>query len=201
MLSRSTSPLVCWLSSAPVHLSVGLGFGLQVSTRVNLPNKRCKSCRGDVPSAVAADVAPVAASQAQVGGLAWELQKRVGEGIKTIVRSIEQRYPSDAPKIVSLCTARRPPAFSSMLCMAAARHTEGECPDVKSALEYAESYGDVRGQLERGAEPIDTDFYARWLKSKGSLEEAETCIRAHAAWREAFVTRGRIHEVQYHFLA
>lgn len=53
----------------------------------------------------------------------------------------------------------------------------------------------MRGQLERGAEPIDPDFYARWLKSKGSLDEAEVCIRAHAAWREAFVTRGRIQEV------
>ena len=60
---------------------------------------------------------------------------------------------------------------------------------------YAEAHGDVRGQLERGAEPIDPDFYARWLKSKGSLDEAEMCIRAHAAWREAFVTRGRIMEV------
>ncbi len=59
----------------------------------------------------------------------------------------------------------------------------------------AEAHGDVRGQLERGAEPIDPDFYARWLKSKGSLDEAEMCIRAHAAWREAFVTRGRILEV------
>ncbi len=53
----------------------------------------------------------------------------------------------------------------------------------------------MRGQLERGAEPIDPDFYARWLKSKGSLDEAEMCIRAHAAWREAFVARGRIMEV------
>ena len=53
----------------------------------------------------------------------------------------------------------------------------------------------MRGQLERGAEPIDPDFYARWLKSKGSMDEAETCIRAHAAWREAFVTSGRIQEV------
>lgn len=65
----------------------------------------------------------------------------------------------------------------------------------KPATDCAESYGDVRGQLERGGEPIDGDFYARWLKSKGSLDEAETCIRAHAAWREAFVTRGRIQEV------
>lgn len=67
--------------------------------------------------------------------------------------------------------------------------------DMKRMLDGAEGYGDVRGQLERGAEPIDPDFYARWLKSKGSLDEAETCIRAHAAWREAFVTRGRIQEV------
>ncbi len=63
-------------------------------------------------------------------------------------------------------------------------------------LLFTESRGDVRGQLQRGAEPLDPDFYARWLKSKGSVDEAEACIRAHAEWREAFVTRGRIHEVE-----
>ena len=61
---------------------------------------------------------------------------------------------------------------------------------------FAEGHGDVRGQLQRGAEPLDPDFYARWLKSKGSIDEAEACIRAHAEWRETFVTRGRIHEVK-----
>lgn len=62
----------------------------------------------------------------------------------------------------------------------------------------AESYGDVRGQLERGGEPIDEDFFERWLKAKGGVDEAEACIRAHAHWRADNVPLGRILEVQHH---
>ncbi|CAK0773781.1 hypothetical protein CVIRNUC_004101 [Coccomyxa viridis] len=131
---RCSNPFGCWLSSAPVQLSLDFGFGVRVGATVHLPIKRYRRCKGDVPTPPASTVSTAAASGEQVGGLAWELQKRI------------------------------------------------------------ESRGDVRGQLQRGAEPLDPDFYARWLKSKGSVDEAEACIRAHAEWREAFVTRGRIHE-------
>ena len=77
IVMRRITPLACWLSSAPVHFSVGLGHGLQVSARLQLPNKRRKVCRGDVSNA-AVNLTPEAALPEQAGGLAGELQKRIG---------------------------------------------------------------------------------------------------------------------------
>ena len=59
----------------------------------------------------------------------------------------------------------------------------------------AESTPEVRAQLLSGGEPVDEGFYARWLKAKGSVDEAELCLRAHAAWRAEAVPAGRILEV------
>ncbi|CAL8470218.1 g9760 [Coccomyxa elongata] len=57
-----------------------------------------------------------------------------------------------------------------------------------------ERYGDVRGQLERGGEPVDEGYFERWLRAKGGVDEAEACIRAHAQWRADYVPMGRILE-------
>ena len=73
------NPLGCWLSSAPVQLSLNFGFGVRVGTTVHLPNKRCRSCKGHVPTPPASTISTASASGEQAGGLAWELQKRIGE--------------------------------------------------------------------------------------------------------------------------
>ncbi len=66
---------------------------------------------------------------------------------------------------------------------------------VKKTLLVAERFGDVRGQLERGGEPVDEGYFERWLRAKGGVDEAEACIRAHAQWRADYVPMGRILEV------
>ena len=77
--SCSSNPFGCWLSSAPVQLSLDFSFGVRVGATVHLPIKRCRRCKGDVPTPPASTVSIAAASGEQVGGLAWELQKRIGE--------------------------------------------------------------------------------------------------------------------------
>ncbi len=42
---------------------------------------------------------------------------------------------------------------------------------------------------------MDEGYFERWLKAKGRIDEAEACIRAHAQWREDYVSMGRILEV------
>ncbi len=71
------------------------------------------------------------------------------------------------------------------------------CPICETCafVELSDSHGDVRGQLARGGEPVTEDFFQRWLKAKGGVDEAEACIRAHAQWRADYIPLGRILEV------
>ena len=62
-------------------------------------------------------------------------------------------------------------------------------------MHFAEATPEVRAQLQLGGEPVDSGYFARWLKAKGSVEEAEHSIRLHAAWRAQEVPNGRILEV------
>ena len=93
----SSNPFGCWLSSALVQLSLDFGFGVRVGTTVHLPNKRCRKCKGDVPTPPASITSTAAASGEQIGGLAWELQKRIGEPCLQPLMFCLHSSPATAP--------------------------------------------------------------------------------------------------------
>ena len=66
----NSSGLVCWLSLAPVHVSVSLCSDFTVSRTYTLPDARCSACRPSQPSLPEQQAAPQ--------GLAGELQRRLG---------------------------------------------------------------------------------------------------------------------------
>lgn len=74
----STNPLLCALSSSPIHLRVRLWGILTVSTTFRLPGRRCPACRPCLvlPAPPVSEDLPESAGFS--GGLAGELRRRIG---------------------------------------------------------------------------------------------------------------------------
>ncbi|CAD7702641.1 unnamed protein product [Ostreobium quekettii] len=53
------------------------------------------------------------------------------------------------------------------------------------------------GDFRDGEDMMDELWLCRWLRARNwSVDKAEECVRAHAAWREEFMPRGRVLETE-----
>ena len=141
----SSNPLGCWLSSAPVQLSLNFGFGVRVGTTVHLPNKRCRSCKGHVPTPPASTISTASASGEQAGGLAWELQKRIGEACSQPLVFVHRCSVANASVLA--------PAFLGIAsCMLSIIHSHASQRKVSQPSRCAQSLS-IQTSMHAGSSP------------------------------------------------
>ena len=75
-VSSQLESVACWLSSAPVRVSLTLGSDVAISRTWTLPDARCAACRPAQPSSL--EALEEQALPGTLDGLAGELRRRIG---------------------------------------------------------------------------------------------------------------------------